>query len=80
MARYRARCEWWKHGDVDADGPSITCETEAELDAWMRSAEVAALLARADGSYVPMFFAEDSATGRTWALSPPSQAAGRPEL
>ncbi len=70
MARYRARCEWWKHGDVDADGPSMTCATEAEIEAWLASPEIRALQAGATGSYVPMFFAVDTVTGREWPLTP----------
>jgi hypothetical protein len=70
MARFRARCEWWKHGDVDADGPSTTCETEAEIEAWLASPEIVALRARASGSSVPMFFAVDTVTGREWPLIP----------
>lgn len=71
MARYRVRIEWWKHGDVDADGPSTTCETEAEIDAWVASPAIEKLRAGASGSYVPVVFAEDTVTGRTWQVTPP---------
>ena len=71
MAPFRVRCEWWKHGDVDADGPSTNCETEVDIEAWLVSPEITRLRQRADGSYVPMFFAEDLGTGRTWQIIPP---------
>jgi hypothetical protein len=78
------RCEWWKHGDVDADGPSATCETEDEIRAWLASPAITALRAGASGGYVPMFFVDDAVTGQTRPLSPetsePSEPGGRPEL
>ncbi len=68
MPRYRARCEWWKHGDVDADGPTVECETEDEVRAWLASPAITALRAGASPGYEPMFFVDDTLTGVTRPL------------